>query len=196
MMTDKESKSISRFLSLILRHRPEKAGITLDAHGWAEVDALIDGMNNVRHMAVTFDDVKHVVATNDKQRFSFNDDCTKIRANQGHSVPVDVELKEAQPPPVLYHGTSADSLQSIEADGIITRNRLHVHLSGDVDTAFKVGKRHGRPTVLSIDTARMTEDGFVFYISANGVWLTKHVPAAYVRQLSQKDIARARSESS
>ena len=181
-MTDKDKVSISKFLSLILRHRPEKAGIALDGNGWADVDELINGANKTRRVAITLDDMKEVVATNDKQRFAFNDDYTKIRANQGHSISVDVELAETQPPNILYHGTSTNSMQGIMANGIRPKSRLYVHLSGDVDTATKVGKRHGLPIVLSIDSDKMHRDGLKFYLSANGVWLTEYVPVTYIKQ--------------
>jgi putative RNA 2'-phosphotransferase len=174
-MTDKQRVSISRFLSLVLRHKPEKAGITLDANGWADVAALIEGMNESGRTAVTIENIKEVVASNDKQRFAFSDDYTKIRANQGHSVSVDVELVETEPPAVLFHGTAAGSVRGIFENGIRPKTRLYVHLSADEETAVKVGRRHGKPVVLSIDAARMHEDGYKFFLSANGVWLTEYV---------------------
>jgi len=179
-MTEKEKVTTSKFMSQVLRHRPEKIGITLDKNGWTNVDALIEGMNKSGRIPVTLDDVKYVVATNDKQRFTFNEDFTKIRANQGHSIPVDVELEETAPPAVLYHGTSTGSLQSILENGIIARRRLYVHLSGDIETAIKVGKRHGKPVVLNIDAVKMYKEGYKFFLSANGVWLTEKVPIEYV----------------
>ena len=182
-MTDKERTSISKFLSLVLRHRPERIGISLDANGWADVAALLEGANKNRQVAITLDDIKEVVATNDKQRFAFNDDHTKIRANQGHSVSVDVELKESQPPAVLYHGTSTSSIQGITADGIHPKSRLYVHLSVDEETARKVGRRHGSPVILSIDAEKMHGEGYKFYLSANGVWLTESVPVSYITNL-------------
>ena len=181
-MTDKERVSISKFLSLILRHRPEKAGISLDENGWADIAALIEGANKTHRIAITLDDIREVVATNDKQRFTFNDDYTKIRANQGHSASVDVELEETQPPAVLYHGTSTNSMHGIMANGIRPESRLYVHLSSDKETASKVGERHGKPIVLYIDAGKMHREGFKFYLSANGVWLTKCVPVVYIRQ--------------
>jgi putative RNA 2'-phosphotransferase len=181
-MTDKDKISLSKFLSLILRHRPEKAGITLDGNGWADVDELIEGANKTGRVAITLDDIMEVVSTNDKQRFAFNNDYTKIRANQGHSVSVDVELTEMQPPNILYHGTSTKSLQGIMANGIRPKSRLYVHLSEDVETAGRVGKRHGTPIILSIDAGKMNKEGVTFYLSANGVWLTKCVPVAYINQ--------------
>ena len=179
-MTDREIISTSKFLSLILRHKPEKVGISLDANGWVDVDVLIGAMNKHGRITVTLDDIKDVVITNDKQRFAFNDDYTKIRANQGHSVSVDVELEEVQPPSVLYHGTSSNSIEGIIAKGIMPGQRLHVHLSGDEETALKVGQRHGKPVALVIHAAEMHKDGHKFFKSANGVWLTAFVPVEYI----------------
>jgi len=129
---------------------------------------------------ITLDDIKEVVATNEKQRFSFNDDYTKIRANQGHSVSVDVELNEVEPPDILYHGTFEKALYAIKMNGIQAQSRIYVHLSVDEETAVNVGKRHGKPVVLNIDAAKMYKDGFTFYLSVNGVWLTKSVPSEYI----------------
>lgn len=168
----------SRFISMILRHRPEKIGITLDEHGWADVQELINGVNKTHRLDMEI--LEEIVRTDDKQRYSFNGDKTLIRANQGHSVPVDVELDEAVPPAVLYHGTAQKYIGSIMKSGLLPRSRLYVHLSKDRETAEKVGARHGSPVVLRIDTERMTADGHVFYISANGVWLTRAVPPEYL----------------
>ena len=145
--------------------------------------ALIAGINSTGHMAVTLDILKEVVATNDKQRFKFSDDYTKIRANQGHSIKVDVELKETEPPAILYHGTAARFIQSIKEGGLVAKGRLYVHLSADEETAVKVGRRHGSPVVLTLNAAKMREDGFKFYLSENGVWLTESVPAEYIYNL-------------
>ena len=180
-MTEAHRKSLSKFLSLILRHNPAVIGITLDSHGWADIDELLAGMNKTGRPPVTLEDIKEVVATNDKQRFAFNDDYTKIRANQGHSVQVDVELKEMLPPDILYHGTPAKFVQMIMKEGLKPQGRLYVHLSGDTETATKVGSRRGSPVVLSINTKKMHEDGFKFYLSENGVWLTDRVPAEYLK---------------
>ena len=179
-MNEQEKKTISKFMSLVLRHNPAKAGLTLDGNGWADVDKLLAGLNRSRRSPVTLDDLKEVVATNDKQRFSFNADYTKIRANQGHSVKVDVELREAEPPDILYHGTAEKFMESIKAEGLKAKTRLYVHLSADEETAVKVGRRHGVPRVLLIDAGKMYADGFKFYLSENGVWLTESVPAEYV----------------
>ena len=168
--------NISKYISLILRHKPEEIGITLDEHGWANVEELINGIH------IDMSTLEQIVATDDKQRYSFNEDKTLIRANQGHSIPVDVELEEKEPPKYLWHGTGIKYLDSIYANGLIPKSRLYVHLSSDVPTAVTVGKRHGDLAVLGINTAKMYEDGYKFYLSKNGVWLTKHVPASYLRE--------------
>ena len=125
------------------------------------------------------------LGTDDKQRYKFNDDYTKIRANQGHSISVDVELQEAMPPALLYHGTAARFIQAIRNDGLISKSRLYVHLSKDAETAVKVGGRHGKAAVLTIDSAGMYENGYKFFLSDNNVWLTKAIPAAYILQFRQ-----------
>ena len=173
----------SKFISLILRHKPETIGISLDGHGWADVQALIEGINasGNHHLDVYL--LEEIVRTDEKQRYSFNEDHTRIRANQGHSIPVDVELEEKTPPPVLYHGTGEKYMASIDATGLIPKSRLYVHLSSDVETAKKVGSRHGKPVIYTIDCAAMAADGYKFYLSANNVWLTKEVPVKYLNKL-------------
>ena len=168
----------SRFISLILRHKPEEIGITLDEHGWADVQALIEGVNKTHPL--TMELLEEIVRTDEKGRYSFNEDHTLIRANQGHSIPVDVELKETAPPEILYHGTGEKFTASIDRIGLIPKSRLYVHLSKDRETAVTVGKRHGKPVVYTVDAARMHADGYAFYCSANGVWLTKEVPIKYL----------------
>ena len=164
----------SKLISLILRHKPETIGITLDEHGWANVTELLEGIKI--DMAL----LEEIVNTDDKQRYSFNDDKTLIRANQGHSIPVDVELEETRPPELLWHGTGKKYVSDICDSGLIPKSRLYVHLSSDVETAVNVGKRHGEVVLFRIDAARMYTDGFKFYLSKNGVWLTKHVPMKYL----------------
>ena len=171
---------ISKYMSLILRHKPEVIGIELDAHGWADVDALLAGIG--RKYTVDRDILEEIVWTDEKQRYSFNADRTKIRANQGHSIQVDVELSVAVPPEILYHGTAERFVPSIEAQGLLPGNRLYVHLSGDVETAEKVGRRHGTPIVYQVAAGNMHRDGYLFYLSANGVWLTKEVPVPYLKR--------------
>lgn len=175
----------SRFLSLILRHHPEKIGIELDEHGWANVDELLAGMGT-KQRPMSMEILEEIVRTDAKGRYAFNDDRTLIRANQGHSVPVDVELEKAAPSENLYHGTGEKSVASINKQGLLPCGRLYVHLSPDIPTARTVGARHGRPVVYAIDAARMSSDGFDFFRSANGVWLTKRVPPEYLR-MQQSD---------
>ena len=166
-------------MSLALRHNPAAAEITLDKQGWADTNALILGMKKAGHN-ITLDILKDIVLNNDKQRYKFSEDFTKVRANQGHSVKVMVEMTESQPPNVLYHGTATRFLGSIKNNGLIAKNRLHVHLSSDRETAEKVGARHGKPVVLTINSAKMYNDGAVFYLSDNGVWLTSSVATEYI----------------
>lgn len=168
----------SRYISLVLRHKPEAAGITLDEHGWADVDELISGVSKTHPL--TMEPLEEIVRTDEKQRYSFNADRTLIRANQGHSIPVDVELPRLEPPALLYHGTGRKYVQSIDRQGLLPKSRLYVHLSADKDTAMKVGRRHGEPVVYTVQAGRMSADGYPFYRSVNGVWLTKEVPAGYL----------------
>ena len=171
---------ISRFISLILRHKPETIGITLDEHGWTDTARLIAGIRN--HYPLDMALLEEIVREDDKGRYSFNADKTKIRANQGHSVTVDVELTPAVPPPVLYHGTAEKYVSSIDKQGLLSKSRLYVHLSADADTARNVGARHGTPVIYTVDAAQMAEDGYSFFLSVNGVWLTKHVPVKYLKK--------------
>lgn len=181
MLPEKEITRISKFLSLVLRHRPETAHIELDENGWTDVATLLDRMKQHR-FDITPELLDHVVETNAKKRFAFNDDKTRIRASQGHSVEVDLGLAAAVPPDVLYHGTADRFLGSILAEGLKKMDRRHVHLSRDPETASKVGQRHGRLVILYVDAAQMHADGLVFYVSENGVWLTDHVPVRYLRR--------------
>lgn len=174
-----KTDKLSVFISLVLRHKPEAANIQLDEHGWAEVDALIEGIRKTGRR-IDIDTLKEIVRTDGKQRYSFNEDCTLIRANQGHSVSVDVELKEAKPPEILYHGTAERFMESIRQEGLRPMSRLYVHLSKDEATALKVGARHGKPVVLKVNAGKMQQDGFRFFLSENGVWLTDKVPASYL----------------
>ncbi|MBQ6335044.1 MAG: RNA 2'-phosphotransferase [Erysipelotrichaceae bacterium] len=174
-------RSTGKFIALILRHRPEVIGITLDEHGWANTEELIKGIAKTRDF--TLEDLERIVANDEKQRYSFNQDKTKIRANQGHSIDVDVELKEAVPPEILYHGTGEKYVNAIDSQGLKAKNRLYVHLSKDIETAKKVGSRHGRPVVYQIDCKAMSDQGYQFYLSANDIWLTKNVPASYLKKL-------------
>lgn len=172
--------STSKYISLILRHKPQVIGLTLDEHGWANVSELIEGVNKTH--ALDMNRLEQIVAEDEKQRYSFNEDKTRIRANQGHSISVDVELEKALPPEILYHGTGDKFTDSIDAQGLIPKSRLYVHLSNDVATAKKVGQRHGKPVVYIVKSGKMHNDGYPFYRSVNGVWLTKEVPVQYLEK--------------
>ena len=176
-------KDTSKFISLILRHKPGTIEISLDEHGWADVQELIAGINASGNHQLAMDLLEEIVRTDEKQRYSFNEDHTLIRANQGHSIPVDVELEEMIPPAILYHGTGEKYVASIDREGLIPKSRLYVHLSSDEETARKVGSRHGKPVIYTVDCAAMTADGYQFFLSANHVWLTKAVPAGYLTKL-------------
>lgn len=171
----------SRYLSLILRHKPEVIGITLDEHGWANVEELIAGISKTQPLDMELLD--KIVQTDNKQRYSFNEDKTLIRANQGHSIPVDVELQRVTPPEILFHGTGEKYTDSIDQIGLIPKSRLYVHLSGDEATAVTVGSRHGKPVVYRVAAEEMEKAGFEFYRSVNGVWLTKVVPVRYLDKM-------------
>ena len=174
-------KNLSKFLSLILRHKPETVGIKLDENGWADVAELLKGIGR----NLTFATLERIVRENDKQRFSFNEDKTKIRANQGHSVKVDVELEEKIPPKFLYHGTIERNANSIDVQGILKGTRLYVHLSADIETAKKVAaRRKGNSVIYKISAQIMHEDGYKFFQSKNGVWLTDIVPPKYFSRIT------------
>ena len=173
-------KDTSKFLSLILRHKPQLIGLELDEHGWADVEDLIRRVNMKRPLNRSM--LEQIVATDEKQRYSFSADGKLIRANQGHSIAVDVELAELEPPKILYHGTSEKFVASIRLQGLIKKSRLYVHLSSDIETAIKVGKRHGTPKIFLVDSGKMFADGYKFFRSVNGVWLTEHVPVKYLKE--------------
>jgi putative RNA 2'-phosphotransferase len=170
----------SKRLSYVLRHAPGAVGLTLDAAGWADVDALLAALGWTRA------ELEHVVATNDKRRFAFDDTGTRIRASQGHSVAVDLGYAAEQPPRVLFHGTTERNLPAIEAEGLRPGRRHAVHLSSDEATARRVGARHGRPVVLRVDAEGMARDGAVFTRSANGVWLVDAVPPSRLTALRSR----------
>ena len=178
-------ENISKYISLILRHKPEVIGISLDEHGWANVEELIEGI--AKDNDFNMEMLEEIVATDNKQRYSFNEERTLIRANQGHSIPVDVELECVAPPEYLWHGTGEKYVASIDETGLIPKSRLYVHLSGDEETAVKVGKRHGKPVLYRVCSGKMQREGFQFYKSANGVWLTKHVPVEYLEKEPGKE---------
>lgn len=173
----KDYKTISKFLSLVLRHQPEKIDLELDINGWANVSDLLEKLP----FNISFDVLKDIVVTNDKQRFSFNQDNSLIRANQGHSLQgVDLKLDSITPPKILYHGTVDKFILSIKEEGLNKKSRQHVHLSADITTASNVGSRRGRPIILGIEALKMHQKGIEFYKSKNGVWLTDKVPSEYI----------------
>lgn len=178
---ERRLERLSKFISMILRHKPEVIGITLDEHGWADIDELIKEINETgEEVKFSKDTLEKIVKTDKKQRYSVSQDRTLIRANQGHSIPVDVELEKKEPPKVLYHGTGVKSVKAIQEKGLLPMERLYVHLSTDVETATNVGKRHGTPVIFKVNTEQMQKDGYDFFQSVNGVWLTKEVPAKYL----------------
>ncbi|MCB9261646.1 MAG: RNA 2'-phosphotransferase [Flavobacteriales bacterium] len=179
MISEKQLVHISKFLSMVLRHQPETIGIQLDQNGWANVAELIEKSNK---SGIQFDRdiLNHIVATNSKKRFAFNETLEKIRASQGHSVGIELGYINQKPPEILYHGTGEKSVPSILNMGLEKRNRQHVHLSVSLETAIQVGQRHGKPFVFKVLAEQMFYDNFQFFISENGVWLTDHVPTKYL----------------
>lgn len=184
-MDEQRRTKISRYLSKHLRHQPERLGLELAPGGWVLVSDLLAACRR-NGMAISDADLQEVVALNNKQRFAFDESGQRIRANQGHSVEVDLELEPTAPPAELYHGTAEHNLAAIERDGLQKMRRHHVHLSADIATARAVGKRHGRPSVFVVEAGRMHADGFSFFCSANGVWLVDEVPAGYLRRAEER----------
>lgn len=182
-MDDKRLVKTSKYLSRHLRHQPERLGLTLEPGGWVGVDELLAACA-ARSFPLSRAELDEVIARNDKRRFELDAAGTRIRASQGHSVDVDLQLAPTAPPTVLFHGTGAGSVEAILRDGLQPMSRHHVHLSRDRETARRVGARHGRPVVLEVDTARMAADGHVFLVSTNGIWLTDAVPPAYLEPLA------------
>jgi putative RNA 2'-phosphotransferase len=176
---EKNIKSISKFLSLVLRHNPAQIGLLLDENGWASVNELLEKVNT-KGKKIDIDLLTEIVETNDKKRFAFNDDKTKIRASQGHSIEIDLALQPSVPPNVLYHGTATRFVESILKEVLTKQQRQHVHLSEKLETATAVGARHGKPVILIVDAKQMQEEGFLFYQSENNVWLTDKVDIKYI----------------
>ncbi len=174
---------LSKFLSFVLRHKPDAIGLTLDPQGWASIDELIE-RGNAAGTQFDHDELQQVVETSDKKRFSISADGRGIRAAQGHSVTVELGLSPQEPPPVLYHGTATRFVESILSAGLKPQARQQVHLSADEATAHRVGQRHGKPVIFKIEAFRMHAKGFKFYIADNGVWLTDQVPPEFLAPLS------------
>lgn len=182
MMSESRLIKISKYLSYHLRHHPDEIELELEPGGWVRVDDLLTACK--KHGFSLFrSELEEVVARNDKKRFSFDSSGTFIRANQGHSVEVDLQLEASVPPDVLYHGTAHRAIESILREGLRKMSRHHVHLSADAETARKVGKRRGRPVVFAVDAKAMHRNGWQFYCSENGVWLVDGVPPEYLQQI-------------
>ncbi len=182
-MDEKRLVKLSKYLSRHLRHQPQALGLTLDPGGWVAVDALLAAMAR-NGVSISRAELEEIVARNNKQRFSFDETGQRIRASQGHSVPVDLQLTPIAPPDMLYHGTSQAVVAAILREGLRKMRRQHVHLTCEIATAVKVGSRHGAPAVLVVDAAAMAHDGYLFYCSDNGVWLTESVSPRYLRLLA------------
>ncbi|MCI4667694.1 MAG: RNA 2'-phosphotransferase [Bacteroidia bacterium] len=178
-MNQKKIIQRSKFLSLVLRHKPEKIGIQLDENGWVKVNHLLKALSE-KKQPLSIEELEEVVEKNNKKRFAFNEDKSLIRASQGHSVDIKLGYEAIAPPETLFHGTATRFLESIREKGLIKGNRHHVHLSAELDTASKVGARHGKLVVLKVRSADMAKEGFEFYRSENGVWLTDHVPVEFL----------------
>lgn len=179
-MNHKLRKKISKFLSYLLRHNPEEIGLELNQGGWAKVSELISRIKEYKNFDLDFETLCDVVENNNKKRFTFNDDKTMLKANQGHSISVDLELEPVIPPDILYHGTAEKFINSIKKAGLTKKNRHHVHLSPDEKTAFSVGSRHGKPVILKIKAKEMYVLDYDFFCSKNGVWLTDHIPTQFI----------------
>jgi len=180
MNKEKDDIRLSKFLSLVLRHKPEEIGILLDENGWTNTQELIEKINQT-DLTIDFERLKHIVDTNPKQRFAFDETYKKIRANQGHSVEVELGYTAQKPPTILYHGTAHKSMSSILQSGLEKRSRYQVHLSVNKETAKNVGQRHGMPVIFDVLAEHMFHDGYEFYLSENGVWLIDRVPVKYLR---------------
>jgi putative RNA 2'-phosphotransferase len=181
-LDERKLVKISKYLSKHLRHQPERLGLTLEQGGWVPVEDLLKACAR-RNFPVSPDELKEVVVENDKKRFSFDESGEKIRANQGHSVEVDLQLKPQIPPETLFHGTAHHNANSIKEHGLLKMSRHHVHLSIDTETARRVGARHGKPLIFKVDAAAMTRENFEFFVSANGVWLVEQVPPKFLTVL-------------
>lgn len=184
MINEKETIRASKFISLVLRHQPEVIGLMPDEQGWVDVNELLQKMR-LKGMAIDFETLEQVVASNDKKRFAFNGDKSRIRASQGHSIQVDLGYRESKPPEVLYHGTATKNKEAIVKEGLKKGKRHHVHLSKDIETAMKVGQRHGKPVVFEVMAKEMYDEGCVFFVSENGVWLTESVPARFLKVVEE-----------
>ncbi|MDO5088284.1 MAG: RNA 2'-phosphotransferase [Leptotrichiaceae bacterium] len=176
-----ELKQLSKFISLILRHSPDEIKIKFDKYGWADIEELIGGINKTGNQKIDFKILEKIVNTDDKKRYQFNEGRTKIRACQGHSLKVELELEPVKPPKILYHGTAERNMVSIKREGLKKGNRQYVHLSEEIETVYNVGKRHGKPCIIIVMADKMYKDGKKFYVSKNKVWLTENIETEYLK---------------
>ena len=190
-MNEKERKKKSKFLSLVLRHQPDRIGIELDEAGWVDVEVLMSALTR-HNKGMSRSMLDEVVRTNDKQRFSFNENGTRIRANQGHSVAIELGYEPATPPEILFHGTPQQFVDAIAEQGLKKMNRHHVHLHVDVATSTAVGQRRGKPVLLRIRALDMHQAGHEFFVTPNDVWLTDHVPTEYI-EIPEQTITRGQT---
>jgi len=181
-LTSRQLRLLSKKLSYILRHQPQSIGLKLDEYGWANVEELLQNLQ-AQQTTVTWEALQEVVSKNNKKRFAFNGDKTKIRASQGHSIPIKLGYEPLEPPEILFHGTAQKYLDAILTEGLQKQNRHHVHLSSDIETAQNVGKRHGKVVILEVQSRKMYHNGMLFFQSENGVWLTDTVPIIYFKIL-------------
>jgi putative RNA 2'-phosphotransferase len=178
-LDDARLVKVSKYLSRHLRHNPDRLGLRLEPGGWVRVDDLLRACAD-RGLRVSREDLDDVVERNDKRRFAFDESGTRLRANQGHSVPVDLQLSPATPPPTLFHGTNRGAVDAILREGLRPMGRHHVHLSTTIDVARRVGARRGRPVVLAVAAGAMSAEGHAFYVTENEVWLTAAVPCRFL----------------
>ena len=178
---ENKNKKLSIFLSLLLRHKPETIGLHIEKYGaWADIDELIEKVNGNSKFSIDRELLEEIVREDEKQRYKISDDGKKIRASQGHSIDVIIDMEMKEPPELLFHGTADTNVRSILEKGIMHGKRLYVHLSKDTQTALKVGARHGKPVIFNVRAGDMYKDGHIFYLSENGIWLTKFVPKEYI----------------
>ena len=178
---ENKNKKLSIFLSLLLRHKPETIGLHIEKYGaWADINELIEKINRNSQYKIDREVLEEIVREDEKQRYKISDDGKKIRASQGHSIDVIIDMEMKEPPELLFHGTADTNVRSILEKGIMHGKRLYVHLSKDTQTALKVGARHGKPVIFNVRAGDMYKDGHVFYLSENGIWLTKFVPKEYI----------------
>jgi putative RNA 2'-phosphotransferase len=179
MLSDKETTHLSKFLSLVLRHKPETIDLSLDENGWADTALLLEKMR-MAGKTIDIDILKHIVDTNAKKRFAFNEDMSRIRASQGHSLKIELGYEPQEPTLILYHGTAVQNVKAILEQGLVKGSRHHVHLSTNKETAINVGSRYGKPVLLEVLSGQMYNDGHQFFVSENDVWLTDNVPPKYI----------------